>query len=271
MITCLILAYNEARRIRLALGHAQQWADEVLVVDKSSTDGTAEIAAAAGARVERVPFSRAGHEDSMAIVQMARHDWIWIFTAGEVPTRGVIESGTFWVGSDWDGVVVPHLYYSFGDHVETSPWSWSGQLRLFHRGRAVVQNVVHATIACRPGRAAVVPAGPASYVLHQTHATADGFMASHCDYMAAEARQQDPVITLQRAVATARSYDAAFAQEPKLMKQHLAWKIYWYGVALHALERSEGRDVRGEYGERAKGLLEREWGGNIEHPTAHSP
>jgi hypothetical protein len=260
MITCLIVAYNEADRISLPLAHARQWADEVLVVDKSSTDRTAEIAVAAGARVEVVPFTRAGHEDTCAIVRMASHDWVWLFTAGEVPTRQVIEAGKRAISDDIDAVAIPHLYYSFGIHHEASPWSWSGQLRLIHRGRASIQNVVHASVSCDQGRLGIVPAGPGCFVLHQTHATAQGFMRMHVDYMAAEAAQQDPLQTFHRAIGTAKACDQAFEKHPELSKHQLAWKIYWYGVALHALERHEGRDVPSEYAARAAELCREEWG-----------
>jgi len=265
-ITAMLLAYNEESRIGCFLEHARLWADEVLVVDKSSTDLTRELAEASGARVVVVPFSRQGHEDSVEISKLAVHDWIWVFTAGEVPTRKVIEEGKYRVTEDRDVVIVPHLYFSFGEHNEVSPWSWSGQARLFHRGRAIIRNVVHSSIAWQDGRMGVIEPGPGCYVLHQTHATAQGFMRSHVDYMAAEAEQQDPNTTFQRALATAGSCDERFRREPRIMKHQLAWKIYWYGVALHALEKLEGRNVPEEYRERAEGLLKKEWG-NIQHRT----
>ena len=37
-ITASILTYNEGDRIAIAIKHAKLWADEVLVLDKSSTD-----------------------------------------------------------------------------------------------------------------------------------------------------------------------------------------------------------------------------------------
>ena len=46
-ITATIITHNEARNIREAC-ESVAWADEVLIVDSDSTDGTHEIAAAAG-------------------------------------------------------------------------------------------------------------------------------------------------------------------------------------------------------------------------------
>ncbi len=50
-LTALIITLNEAAHIAAAV-ESVAWADEVLVVDSHSTDGTAELARKAGARVE---------------------------------------------------------------------------------------------------------------------------------------------------------------------------------------------------------------------------
>ena len=55
-ISAYILTFNEAEKIKAAV-ESVLWADEVVVADSSSTDGTIEIAASLGARVVQVPFS----------------------------------------------------------------------------------------------------------------------------------------------------------------------------------------------------------------------
>ncbi len=54
MITVVIPALNESARIQevVKLAHRSKAVDEVIVVDDGSLDNTAEIAAAAGARVK---------------------------------------------------------------------------------------------------------------------------------------------------------------------------------------------------------------------------
>jgi glycosyltransferase involved in cell wall biosynthesis len=49
-ISAFILAYNEAEKIEAAI-ETVLWADEIVVIDSHSTDGTPRIAEALGARV----------------------------------------------------------------------------------------------------------------------------------------------------------------------------------------------------------------------------
>ena len=58
-ISAFILAYNEAEKIKAAV-ETVLWADEIVVVDSNSTDGTAQIAESLGARVVQVPFKGFG-------------------------------------------------------------------------------------------------------------------------------------------------------------------------------------------------------------------
>ena len=65
-ISAYILTYNEAEKIAAAVSSVL-WADEVVVVDSSSTDRTAEIAASLGARVVQVAFNGFGDLRNRAI------------------------------------------------------------------------------------------------------------------------------------------------------------------------------------------------------------
>ena len=80
-ITAYILSYNEAEKIEAAVSSVL-WADEVLVVDSFSTDNTAELATALGARVVNVPFHGFGDLRNRAL-EHCTHDWVFSLDADE--------------------------------------------------------------------------------------------------------------------------------------------------------------------------------------------
>src|SRR5580704_1048789 len=86
-ISAYILAFNEAEKVKAAV-ESVLWADEVVLVDSGSTDGTPEIASGLGARVVQVPFDGFGELRNRA-VEACRHDWIFSLDADERCTRPV--------------------------------------------------------------------------------------------------------------------------------------------------------------------------------------
>lgn len=83
-ISVFLITQNEAVRLPRTLA-ALGWADEIVVVDSGSTDGTQEIAHAAGARVEHHDFDGYGPQKVYA-EQLCRHDWVLNVDADEVVT-----------------------------------------------------------------------------------------------------------------------------------------------------------------------------------------
>ena len=86
-VSAYILTFNEEEKIEAAVASVL-WADEVVVVDSFSTDRTAEIAAALGARVVQVPFNGFGKLRNRAL-EACQYEWIFSLDADERCTEEV--------------------------------------------------------------------------------------------------------------------------------------------------------------------------------------
>jgi glycosyltransferase involved in cell wall biosynthesis len=86
----VIITRNAAGRLGACLDSAA-FADETLVVDSGSDDGTAELAAARGARVIQKEWLGFGRQKQYAVAA-ARHDWVLCLDADERVSERLRES-----------------------------------------------------------------------------------------------------------------------------------------------------------------------------------
>jgi glycosyltransferase involved in cell wall biosynthesis len=77
----VIIAKNAARQLAACLDSAS-FADEIVVVDSGSSDGSGELAAKRGARVLQQEWLGFGRQKQFA-VEAARHDWVLCLDADE--------------------------------------------------------------------------------------------------------------------------------------------------------------------------------------------
>jgi glycosyltransferase involved in cell wall biosynthesis len=83
-LSAVIITRDEERDVARTVG-ALGFADEVLVVDSGSADGTVEVCRSLGARVLQHPFQGFGPQKRWAVEQAA-HDWVLCVDADEVVT-----------------------------------------------------------------------------------------------------------------------------------------------------------------------------------------
>ena len=135
-ISVYIIAYNEANKIEAAL-RSVAWADEIVVADSFSTDGTAEIARKYTDRVLQVPFEGFGKLRNDVLAQLTG-DWIFSLDADERCTeaaaaeiRRIVERpGAI------DAYRVPRRNFFFGRWIRHSGWFPDyRQPQLFRRGK----------------------------------------------------------------------------------------------------------------------------------------
>jgi glycosyltransferase involved in cell wall biosynthesis len=134
-ITAYILAYNQAEKIEAAVSTVL-WADEVLVIDSFSTDGTRALAEALGARVVDVPFHGFGDLRNRAL-EHCTHDWIFSLDSDERCTTEVRDEILALIAGQpaHDVYLVPRRSYMMGRWISGSGWYPNfRQPQLFRRG-----------------------------------------------------------------------------------------------------------------------------------------
>jgi glycosyltransferase involved in cell wall biosynthesis len=122
LVSVYIIAYNEAEKVRATIESAK-WADEIILVDSWSTDGTAEIAQSMGAKVVQVKFSGFGDLRNQAI-DACSHPWIFSLDADERCTT-TVEAEIRAITSDpqaLDAYWVPRRNFFMGRWIKHSGW-----------------------------------------------------------------------------------------------------------------------------------------------------
>ncbi|MDP8909496.1 MAG: glycosyltransferase family 2 protein [Chloroflexota bacterium] len=89
-VSVLVLTKNEEMYIGRCLASVQ-WADEIVVVDAGSEDGTREIAAAHGAVVHEQPWLGYAPQRNKA-AELAANDWVFFIDADEIVTADLARS-----------------------------------------------------------------------------------------------------------------------------------------------------------------------------------
>ncbi|MDP3865228.1 MAG: glycosyltransferase family 2 protein [Rhodoferax sp.] len=135
-ISVYIIAYNEAEKVSATI-ESVPWADEIVLVDSWSTDGTPEIAAKLGARVVQVDFKGFGDLRNQAIAACS-HEWIFSLDADERCTPEV-ENEIRAITQDpaaVDAYWVPRRNFFMGRWIKHSGWYPNyRQPQLFRKGR----------------------------------------------------------------------------------------------------------------------------------------
>jgi hypothetical protein len=176
-ISAVVIAKNAERHLAAVLDSVAFCA-ELVVLDSGSTDGTLDIARAAGARVEHQDFLGYGPQKRRA-VELARHDWILSLDADEVlddEARRAV--GAAALGDPAACYALRRRTFVGRREVRHGPWSDDRVLRLFNRRTASFKPLpVHEEVeAARP------PILLPGSILHYSYASCGDVLARSLRY-----------------------------------------------------------------------------------------
>lgn len=144
-LSAYVIAYNEADKIADAVSSVL-WADEIIVADSASTDGTDRIAQELGAKIVQIPFQGFGHLRNRA-VEACMHEWILSIDTDEQCTPEVRDEVLrILAGAPaHDAYLVPRRNYFMGRWIKHSGWYPNfRQPQLFRKGAMkYVESPVH--------------------------------------------------------------------------------------------------------------------------------
>ncbi|HYN84070.1 MAG TPA: glycosyltransferase family 2 protein [Pyrinomonadaceae bacterium] len=153
-VTATIITHNEASNIREAC-ESVAWADEVLVVDSESTDETARMAEACGARVVVRPWPGFAAQKQFASDE-ARHEWVFSLDADERVSkelRASVEDLLF-AGAEpaADGYRVARRSFYMNRWIRGGGWYPDHQLRLYRKARGRWEGAyIHESVKMQEG------------------------------------------------------------------------------------------------------------------------
>jgi glycosyltransferase involved in cell wall biosynthesis len=134
-ISAVVITRNAAAHLAEVLASADL-CEERLILDSGSTDATADIAQASGARLEHQTFLGYGPQKCRA-VELATHDWILSLDADEVlddeARQGILALDLSDPSASWS---IRRRTFIGDREVRHGPWSDDRVLRLFNRRTA---------------------------------------------------------------------------------------------------------------------------------------
>ncbi|HAT72348.1 MAG TPA: hypothetical protein DCS63_05985 [Elusimicrobia bacterium] len=137
-ISVVIAVKNEEKNIRACL-EAVKWADEIVIVDDCSSDGTAAICREYAGKVIVTDSGGNFHKNKNLGLANAAGDWLLSLDADEVVSAELRDEICARLASDTggvDGFYIPRHNYFLGRRITGCGWAPDYIIRLFRKGAA---------------------------------------------------------------------------------------------------------------------------------------
>ena len=135
-ISAIVIAGNEERNIEDCLTSVA-WADEIVVVDSESVDGTVEIAKRFTPNVHVRAWQGYANQKAFAL-QAASNEWVLSLDADERIQPPLAEEIAGADLNGFDGYRIKRENYFLGKKIRGCGWGRDYQLRLFKKSRTTV-------------------------------------------------------------------------------------------------------------------------------------
>ena len=183
-LTAVITCKNERRNIRSCIETLQPIADEILIADSGSTDGTLDIVRKiGGCRIIKREYVNCADFKNW-VIPHARYEWILLVDADERVTPELAEEVRELLKAapkDKDGYWIDRTNHFLGHHIKHCGWNSDAVIRLFRRECRYNThgiNVEHSEVDLPPERTGHLK----QPFLHYTTWTTDHYLNKHIRY-----------------------------------------------------------------------------------------
>jgi glycosyltransferase involved in cell wall biosynthesis len=142
-----VLTFNNIRTIERCL-KSLSWAEELVIVDSFSTDGTFEVCKRYTDKAYQVAFK--GHKDQYQYAaDLTTRDWVMFVDADEEVPPELVEEIRKELSQEvisFDGFFVYRRTYYLGRWIRYGGWYPDGEIRLYKRNRGKWEGGLHAKV-----------------------------------------------------------------------------------------------------------------------------
>lgn len=193
-ISACVVTYNRAAIVGTCL-KALAFADEVIVVDKTSTDDTRQIVRALADRVFVVPWTPVVEDTRAFAVSQCRHDWVLLLDDDECLSVEAVRFITAeLLAPQADAYAFPLRHYILGVHDERAYYWPEHHVRLFRQDAVTFRPRVHGGLRLNDAaRLMQVPVESGAHIHHLSHASVTSWIARTNRYTQVAEREMAPL------------------------------------------------------------------------------
>jgi GT2 family glycosyltransferase/glycosyltransferase involved in cell wall biosynthesis len=171
-LSAFVISYNRRHIVETTL-RALAFADELILVDKSSTDDTVKIAEPLVDRIVIVPWTPTVEETRSYAASLCSHDWILFLDDDECLTPEAVR----FIDAELhapraDIYALSQRHHVLGIHDERAYYWPEAQIRLYRKGALEFAPTVHQGLRLLSDDLYEVPASTGAAIMHLSHANA---------------------------------------------------------------------------------------------------
>lgn len=188
-ISVIINTFNEEKNLPKVISSVKGLADEIVVVDMESHDGTVEVAKKFGAKV--YSFRQAGYVEPARnfALRQAQGDWVLILDADEKLSPSLIKSLKKVVGKhEADFYRISRKNIIFGKWIKHAHWWPDYQIRFFKKGFVSWGDEIH-SFPVTQGKGVNLPEKEAYSIVHRNYDFLDQYIERLFRYTTIQAEE----------------------------------------------------------------------------------